>query len=49
MKRLIPPLIATLFAISAILPAYASGPTVIRGNKAIYKESGKTCLTKYDT
>lgn len=49
MKRLIPTLIATLFAISAILPAYANGPTVIRGNKAIYKESGKTCLIKYDT
>ena len=49
MKRLISTLIATLFAISAILPAYASGPTVIRGNKAIYKESGKTCLIKYDT
>lgn len=49
MKRFILPLIATVFTLASFSNSYASGPSVIRGNKQIYKESGKICLVKYDT
>lgn len=49
MKRFILPLIATVLTLASFSNSYASGPSIIRGNKQIYKESGKICLIKYDT